>query len=192
LAVAVPEFNRRGKCRGSCNRLAACQPAVALAKAGRRGIPSPDCVKSFFIFLRTSPRDFRRKNKRKTDSISGRAAVDFGAGLGARVHGRYPRGSRPWEERRGQHPNRCNSRSLPCYRIYSVLIENAVFITRSICCPGGAGKVQLPGSRPPQKFNGRPSAADAKTQRDGSDCWPSVAWQDCNHGPMSPCSLTEQ
>jgi hypothetical protein len=107
-------------------------------------------------FLRTSPRDIRRKNKRKNRSISDRAAVDFGAGQGARVHGRYPRGSRPWEERRGQHPDRCNSLTLPCYRTCSVLTRSAVFITRSTFSRGGGATSQAPESRSLLKYPAAP------------------------------------
>src|SRR5258707_558351 len=44
------------------------------------------------IFLRTSPRDFRRKNKREeADYDIKPGCVDFGAGPRVRVHGRYPK-----------------------------------------------------------------------------------------------------
>jgi hypothetical protein len=72
------------------------------------------------------------------------------------VHGRNPRGSRPWEERPGQHPDRCNSRGLPCYRICSVLTRNAVFITKSTFCRGGGATRSVPGSRRQRESNARP------------------------------------
>ena len=43
------------------------------------------------LFLRTSPRDFRRKNKREADYDIKQGCVDFGAGPRVRVHGRYPK-----------------------------------------------------------------------------------------------------
>ena len=63
------------------------------------------------------------------------------------MHGRYPRGSLPWEERRGQHPDRCNSRTLLSCRICSGSIRSAALVTRSISNRSHAGELQLPESR---------------------------------------------
>jgi hypothetical protein len=105
-------------------------------------------------FFRNFAARFPEKELRdRTGSISKRVVVDFGAGQGARVHGRYPRGSRPWEERRGQHPDRCNSRTLPCCRICSVLTRSAGFITRSIFNRKRIRKLPAPESERRRKSN---------------------------------------
>jgi hypothetical protein len=131
-------------------------------------------------FLRTSLRHFRRKNKRKNrlDTV----AVDFGAGLGARVHGRYPRGSRPWEERRDQHPDRCNSLSLLCYRTCSVSTKSVVSITRLTFSRGGEATPQAP------EFTRRPeSNVQWKRQRR-----PLLSWIGLSAFSSSPDSPRSQ
>ena len=106
------------------------------------------------IFFENFAAQFPEKELGQTaGSMSERVAVDFGAGLGARVHGRYPRGSRPWEERRGQHPNRCNSHNLPCCRTCGALTRSAACIIRSTFSRGGVATLQAPGSRRQSKWN---------------------------------------
>ena len=62
------------------------RPVASLSRKQSQFSVSP----ALFIFLRTSPRDFRRKKQEEEGCDIKQGCVDFGAGPRVRVHDRYP------------------------------------------------------------------------------------------------------